>query len=121
MSKCNSYIHFSVGHCIFSLNVQKMAITIAPQRSMFQIRKPSKNLCPKFFGSISWPTPFKMSSFSDPPVYQPGFLSGHNAVLVVLQVAGPHPRYGPTVRQTHGGPLKCRLFLTPLYYTCQAS
>jgi hypothetical protein len=63
-----------------------------------------------------------MSSFSDPPVlYLPGFLSDQDAVLIVLQVASPHPRYGPTVRRTHGGSLKCRLFLTPLYYTCQAS
>jgi hypothetical protein len=36
-----------------------------------------------------------MSSFSDPPVL--GFLSDQDTVLIVLQVAGPHPRYGPTV------------------------
>ncbi len=64
-----------------------------------------------------------MLSFSDPPVlYLASFLSGQNAVLIVLKVAGLHPRYGPNVRWTHGGPLKCRLFLTPLYIgTCQAS
>jgi hypothetical protein len=57
-----------------------------------------------------------MSSFSDPPVlYLPGFLSDQDTVLIVLQVAGPHPRYGLTVRRTHGGSLKCRLFLTLLY------
>ncbi len=156
---------------MFSLNVHKMAITLAHQRSILQIQKPAEvpiKFMSNFFSSISWPIPFKMSSFSD---YLPGFLSGEDAVLVVLQVGGPHPRYGPTVRRTHGGslkcrlfwppctiparlperpersphspegcrsspalwadcspdtwrslgPLKCRLFLTPLYYTCQAS